>query len=395
MATKKGVQAPAVVGKRAYVSQADIPSSDLQDALRVPRAIAEHYAYKATTPLNVAAALEMQPASSTFRQLTGAAAAYGFTEGGAYADEISIAPLGMRIVRPTAEGDDLLALREALLRPKVVGGFLRKYDGAPLPRTDIGTNVLIGMGVPQDRAGKALEFIIAGAESTGMIRTIKEKRYVDLNSAFREGEIPAAANTSAVETQSERAEPESADDPAELDRDAQLRPQTEGAAFGSRDNLDKQARRVFITHGKNRALLDPIKKLLGFGELEPVVSVETVTVSQPVPDKVIGEMRSCGAAIIHVDAEQTLIDQNADEHVVLNPNVLFEIGAARALFGRRLILLVKEGVSLPSNVQGLFEVRYTGDGLDGEATIRLLEAINDIKNHPMPDRYGASQTGDA
>jgi len=80
---------------------------------------------------------------------------------------------------------------------------------------------------------------------------------------------------------------------------------------------------------------------------------------------------------------------------VLNPNVLFEIGAARALFGRRLILLVKEGVSLPSNVQGLFEVRYTGDGLDGEATIRLLEAINDIKNHPMPDRYGASQTGDA
>jgi len=72
--------------------------------------------------------------------------------------------------------------------------------------------------------------------------------------------------------------------------------------------------------------------------------------------------------------------------------VLIEIGAAMALFGRRFILLVREGVKLPSNLQGLFEVRYTGDTLDGDATIKLLEAINDIKNHAMPDRYKDSDT---
>jgi hypothetical protein len=47
---------------------------------------------------------------------------------------------------------------------------------------------------------------------------------------------------------------------------------------------------------------------------------------------------------------------------------------------------VKEGTVLPSNLQGLYEVRYTGDSLDGNATIKLLEAINDIKNHPLPGR---------
>lgn len=166
--------------KRAYVSQGDIPSCDLEEALRVPRAIAEHYAYKPTTPLNVAAAMDVQSGSGRFREVSGAAAAYGLTDGGAYADQISITALGMQIVRPTAEGDDILARREALLRPKVVGGFLRKYDGAPLPRTDIGTNVLIDMGVPQDRAAKALDFIVAGAESTGMIRTIKDRKYVEV-----------------------------------------------------------------------------------------------------------------------------------------------------------------------------------------------------------------------
>ena len=69
-----------------------------------------------------------------------------------------------------------------------------------------------------------------------------------------------------------------------------------------------------------------------------------------------------------------------------------EIGAAMALFGRRFILLVRDGIKLPSNLQGLFEVRYSGEGLDGDATVRLLEAIRDIKNHPMPDRY-SSATG--
>ncbi|HEX9771500.1 MAG TPA: TIR domain-containing protein, partial [Kiloniellales bacterium] len=58
-----------------------------------------------------------------------------------------------------------------------------------------------------------------------------------------------------------------------------------------------------------------------------------------------------------------------------NPNVLIEIGAAMAFYGRRFILLVREGVKLPSNLQGLYEVRYAGDTLDAASTIKLLEAI--------------------
>jgi len=95
-------------------------------------------------------------------------------------------------------------------------------------------------------------------------------------------------------------------------------------------------------------------------------------------------MRTCGAAIIHVKEDMTLRDNDREEHKVLNPNVLIEIGAAMALYGRRLILLDKEGNVLPSNLQGLYEVRYAGATLDGDATIRLLEATNDIKNHPLP-----------
>ena len=143
-------------------------------------------------------------------------------------------------------------------------------------------------------------------------------------------------------------------------------------------------RKVFITHGNNTTFIDPIKELLAFGELIPVVSVEKQSVAQPVPDKVMNDMRGCAAAIIHVDGEQKLMDPAGGEVTTVNSNVLIEIGAAMALYGRRFILLVKDGVKLPSNLQGLYEVRYQGDALDGGTTIKLMKAINEMKNTPMP-----------
>ena len=74
-----------------------------------------------------------------------------------------------------------------------------------------------------------------------------------------------------------------------------------------------RARRVFITHGKNKGFIEPAKKLLSFGELEAVVAAEKQTVAQPVPEKVMEDMRSCGAAIIHVDDERRLLDKEAKE----------------------------------------------------------------------------------
>jgi predicted nucleotide-binding protein len=118
-----------------------------------------------------------------------------------------------------------------------------------------------------------------------------------------------------------------------------------------------------------------------------VVAEEKQSVSKPVPDKVMGSMRSCGAAIIHVDVEKVLKDEDDKEVQILNPNVLTEIGAAQALYGRRFILLVKDGVKLPSNLQGLYEVRYSGEKLDANDAFKLLDAMQDIQNHPIPDRY--------
>lgn len=374
--------------KRTYLKQSDVPSASLDEALRVPQSILDHYAGKATAPLYVAKALNVDPKGSQLRVLTGAAIAFGLIDGGAQATSITVSDLARRILRPKIEGSELQARREAVLGPRVFRDFLQQYDGHPFPRNDIAQNVLEDMGVPRDKTSEVLERIESSARSVGFIDEIRGKPYVTLQGAH------AAPATTVGDQVNNGGEDEAAVAYNEEEKDSvnetrkqsvqisSMIPKATPLATAIAD--DERRRKVFITHGKNRELVEPIKKLLEFGELTPVVSVERQSVSKPVPEKVMDDMRACGAAIIHVDADRTLTDKHGDEHVLLNPNVLIEIGAAMAFYGRRFILLVKDGVKLPSNLQGLYEVRYSNDTLDANSTIKLLEAIKDIKNYALP-----------
>lgn len=370
-----------------------MPAASLDEALRVPMAILDHYAGKPTLPMYVAKALNVDPNGSQFKVLSGAAIAFGLTEGGAQAASIGPTDLARRILRPKEEGIDQGARREAVLRPRVFGEFLRNYDGHPFPRQDIALNILEGLGVPRDKAAEVLERIEASARSVGFLEQIKDKTYVSLKGATADtspivdglGNAPDGGGTLLEK------DPPAPVTTGVVSHRTPAPPRPTGTmAIAIAD--DERRRRVFITHGKNRDLVEPIKKLLEFGEMVPIVSVEKTSVSKPVPEKVMDDMRGCGAAIIHVDADQTIVDSAGDEHVIVNPNVLIEIGAAMAFYGRRFILLVRDGVKLPSNLQGLFEVRYSADALDATATIKLLEAIKDIKNYGLPTDPPASDS---
>ena len=354
----------AAVFRRSYVSQTDVPRLTVDEALRVAHAIADNYAKQPTKPLRVAEALRMAPTTGGFRNLTSASMAYGLTDGTAWASEIALTDLGRRIVTPTEEGDDVAAKLEAVMRPRVIREFLRKYDGSKFPPDHIAVNVLTELGVPKDAAPRALAIIRRNAEDLRLLRGIKGQSYVDLQGA-RAPEVDIG----------EPAETRDAIKEVAADRSRNSRTDEEPTLPSSLTTN----RRVFITHGRNQQIVEQLKELLTFGNFEPVDAIEKETVAKPVPDKVLDAMRSCGAAIVHVGAEQKLLDQAGSEVPMLNANVLIEIGAAMALFGRKFILLVEKGVTLPSNLQGLYEVRFEGSKLDYEATMKLLKAFNDFK----------------
>ena len=58
---------------------------------------------------------------------------------------------------------------------------------------------------------------------------------------------------------------------------------------------------------------------------------------------------------------------------------MIEIGAAMALYKGRFILVVEDGVTLPSNLQGLYESRYTGSSIEFQAGMRILKALRGLK----------------
>lgn len=364
--------------KRINVSQADVPSITLVQALRVARAINDNYGGAPTKPLRVAEALNMSTASGSFRTICGASIAYGLTEGGYNAAQISLTPLGRRIVAPTEEGNDQLAMRAACLIPRIIKNFLTRYNNHKLPPDNIARNVLQEMDVPQDKTQRTLSVILDNAKQVGFLREIKGQLHVDLDGNEVIPGVNVQADADHFGTGDDSTEP-----PAEnalIDIPVPSNGAVDTVQLTTQSSVPQvENSRVFITHGKNKEIVAQLKELLTFGKFEPIVSVERETVSKPVTDKVMDDMRLCYAAIIHVGKEMKVMDTEGQEHIILNSNVLIEIGAAMALYGRRFILLVEKGVTLPSNLQGLYEVRYEGDRLDYEATMRLLKAFNDFK----------------
>lgn len=45
----------------------------------------------------------------------------------------------------------------------------------------------------------------------------------------------------------------------------------------------------------------------------------------------------------------------------------------------RFVLVVEEGIELPTNLQGLYESRYSGDSLDWDAGMKIQEALRGLR----------------
>lgn len=353
---------------RERISQTDLPRASLEKALRLPRALINEFAGQPTAPLNLAMAVGVKPSSSGWRYLTGAATGYGLTEGGYNAPSIGPTGLGKRAVAPQEEGEDIEALREACLKPTVIGGFLRKYDGSKFPRQEIAINVLKGeFEVPAARAEEALAMIVQNAETIGAFRTMSGDRYVSL--------APLAPQKTTNFSVPEELTPASVPLPAEIET-----PSAEPAAMAEIQD-QRPVTAIFVGHSKGTKVLEQVKQLLELADLRAEIAVEQETGAIPVPDKVFDAMSQSDAAIICVTADSE--QQDGDDYHV-NPNVLIEIGAAYVRHDKRLVLLWDRRVQVPSNLQGLYRCEFEGDELSWEAGTKLQKALITIKKGQVP-----------
>ena len=159
--TVKPVRKAHLTEKRTYFKQADFPQATLQQAQKIASMIVDNFASDGGSPPDIALALGISPTSSSWSTLAGASVAYGLTDGGVNATKTELTSLGRRLVAPEHEGEDLIARREAILRPRILKEFFERYRRAKLPNDTIAVSVLKGLGLPAERVQSALEIIIA------------------------------------------------------------------------------------------------------------------------------------------------------------------------------------------------------------------------------------------
>ena len=265
------------------ISTSGLPLTSLQQAQRIASAIMDNFGGRDGSPPDVALSLNISPTSSAWQPLAGSAIAYGIAEGGINANAISITPLGRRLVAPEAEGEDVAARREAILRPRLMKDFFERYRRAKFPNDMIAGNVLKTLGIPPDRVDTAIEVLKANGSYAGLIRDTPTGPFVNLDT-------PAIPGPAAAPTIQELTEPgNSGGSPIE-------RPETTTTATPvAAPTFDPKANKVFITHGKQKAIVTQIKELLVFGSFDPVVSVERESTAIPVPEKVRLKWAACPA----------------------------------------------------------------------------------------------------
>jgi predicted nucleotide-binding protein len=380
MATKKNSTAaptsrtPKAQDKRSYFKQADFPQTNLQQAQKIASALVDNFAGKEGSPPDVALAIDISPTSSAWPALAGSSIAYGLTEGGVNADSIKLTQLGRRLVAPEEEGADIVARREAILKPRISREFFERYRRAKFPNDVIAGNVLSSLGIPQDRTKSAIEILKTNGRYAGIIRETPTGPFINLESPG----IPAPTATPELLEHDEEARGEDRI-PDQGSASLHVSSQAAPSRVDSQPAFDPKNNRVFISHGKQKTIALQIKELLSFGNFDPVVSVDREATAIPVPEKVFEDMRSCGAGVIHVGAEGKYLDKDGNEHTKINDNVLIEIGAAMALYGKKVILLVERGVNLPSNLQGLYRCDFEGERLDYDATMKLLKTFSQFR----------------
>ncbi|MDQ1438360.1 MAG: hypothetical protein QOK43_1989 [Acidimicrobiaceae bacterium] len=349
-------ETPTQATKRSRISQTDIPAVSLEKALRVPRAIAENYASHPTRPLDIASALGMQPSSGSFRVECGAAIGYGLTEGGPNAPEISLTPLGKRIVTPTEIDDDKVALRAAALKPTVAAQFYTRYDGSPLPPKNIAQNVLATFNVPADRTSDVYDLLIENARYVGLLKAIKDKEYIDIGGPLN-GPSSFTANGVAEPTQ-DKVDPigrKHESDPEAAAHAVPPPPPTNPAP--SHKNA------IFVGHGGNRKPMEQLVKILNEYGIPHKEAVDEANRARPIPQKVAETMRECGAAILVFTADKEYFDKDGQPIWRPSENVSHELGAASVLYGERIVVFKEKGIELPSNFSSVGYIEFEKDKL--------------------------------
>lgn len=341
------------------------PAHSLQDAIRVAKAIWEYNAGNQFAILDLAQKLSYSPSTGNFIALIRSSQRYGLTEGSWQQDftkTISLTPLGRSIVAPTESDDVGTSTRTALENPRIFKKINKLLNGKIIPPEDVLKNTLIidlHMSKPDSEA--CYKVIMKNAQELKIIDDIQGKQYYRIDK-LGTGQVQVTQTVAEM----------SIAPTTEIIPELQPQEQPQEPKI---TELQKP-KQIFVAHGKNKKSLEQLEKILGKFKVTYKVDEDEPHKGRPVSEKVADMMKGCTSGIFIFTADEKTVDKDGNEIWRPSDNVVYELGAASVLYGKKIVILKEKDVSFASDFSDLGYIPFEKDNLEAKAADLMLELIN-------------------
>lgn len=339
----------------------------LTTALQVAQAITANNAGRPMNRILLAEAMDLSPTSSGFRDRVMASYRYGLTEGNYTSQSLSLTPTGVAASRPRNSDEGVAAQRKAFAHVPVFNQLLAHFSNARVPESKFLTNTLVRepFSIDPAWAAEVADIFLTNARDVGYLRMMSGAPWLVTDAGT------AAMPDSPVEDGGPQ--PDDVVDPdfEEAIPVAAAAPPT----APTRSKAKTAPVQVFIAHGSNRKPVDQLKKILNEWQVPFVVAVDEPHAGRPISEKVADLMRSCSAGIFIFTADEEFSDDAGNKVYRPSQNVVYELGAAGLLYGRKIVIFKETQVSFPSDFRDLGWIDFDRDALDAKAMDLLRELI--------------------
>ncbi len=313
-------------------------------------------------PMNrvlLAEAAGTKPSSSRYRYLVVASTRYGVTTGSYNAETVALTAIGEKLTAPRNSDELTAARREAFRSVPIFRDLLNHFANNKVPTGAFLKNTLerAPFEVDAEWSKEVAELFVADGRYVGLLREVGGSLFAvpDASAAVPEVEATHEAEAGAMDS--------------------------DGAAGGSPDEGPGLQRerlapmQIFIGHGKNRKPLEQLQKILNEWRVPFLVAIDEPHAGRPISQKVGELMRACSAGIFIFTRD--VASAAAEDRKVFRPsgNVVYELGAASLLYGRKIVILKEEGVDFPSDFSDLGWIEFEEDAVDAKAMELLRELI--------------------
>jgi hypothetical protein len=350
----------------------NFPRHTLAASLVLAQKIQDEMGGNPMNRLLLADALGISPSSTNYRDLLSSAYKYGLTEGTEKADNISLTTLGVAATQSNDQTSRLRALRGAVLKPQVFGNFFRDYANKKVPSTEMLPKILRSQyQVPAEHVAECAAEIVENGRFVDIVRDIGGSAHVLLDvdgvgspNSSDDEDTGETSDTTTVSTPDRGAAGQN--DPSSM---------TGGTERASHLKEGASPKPIFVGHGKNKAPLQQLQKLLSAFQIPHKVVIDEPNLGRPIPQKVRDAISECGSAILIFTRDEKLVDQDGKEVWRPSENVIHELGATSFVYGDRIVIFKEKGLNFPTNFQSIGYIEFDSEDIQARTADLLKELI--------------------